>query len=65
MSRKSPVLAEMEAKAKSEANGRPSEVMERADSTGKAECMIQTQTQRELAPPWNFNGAEQQLEIMK
>ena len=60
------MLAEMEAKAKSgkdsSGNG---ESMERADSGNKAECAVPTQTQRELAPPWDFNDAEHHLQLIK
>ena len=60
------MLQEIENKLKSgEDASHHSHTMERADSVGRADCMTQTQTQRELAPPWNFNDTEHQLEIMK
>lgn len=63
---KSPVLAEMEAKAKLGKDGSGhGESMERADSGSKAECIVPTQTQRELAPPWDFNDAEHHLQLIK
>ena len=64
--RKSPVLAEMEAKAKLGKDGSGhSDSMERTDSGSKAECAVPTQTQRELAPPWDFNDAEHHLQLIK
>lgn len=57
------MLAAMEAKGKPPQKGDnlAEETIARADS-GKAEV---SQSQRELAPPWNLHNAEQQADIIK
>ena len=58
------MLAEMEAKASLGKDG-SGQSMERADSGSRAECTAPTQSQRELAPPWDFNDTEHHLQLIK